>query len=234
MEQNRSENPRLTILRRDVEQHVLKLFRLHGWSLTDVREVDHHDCIKITADKGPVAVRIAVLYSSSGISNAEYRALSQTVDRIFFNSQPYELASFTAGVTIPVEPLGDFFPFLIESNKRVEPDCSPPVTPLKTVTLRRLTAENPLEAVIARLQQFASENLATKLLERRADREGVPIPDQKKRTKATGIAYSMRSALDYLVTTWNDKLNRRVLSLYYGTMLLLRQRCWRRRHGQRI
>ena len=218
--QNRSANPRLSLLRRDVEQNVLKPFRSHGWSANIMREIDHHDCIEITADKGPVTTRIAVLYSSSGISNAEYRELSKRVDHIFFSGQPYKLESFAAGVTIPVEPLGDFFPYLVNLNKQVEPDRSPPILPPKTVTVRRLTAENPLEAVITRLQQFASVNLAIKLVERRAATEGTSISPGTTMSKATGIAYSMRSALDYLVSTSSDRLNRRVLCLYYGTMAL--------------
>ena len=196
-----------------------KPFRSHGWSANIMREIDHDDCIDITAEKGTVTTRIAVLYSSSGILNAKYRELSKRVDHIFFSGQPYMLDSFTKGVTVPVEPLGDFFPFLVNLNKQVEPDRSPPVTPRRTVTVRRLTAEHPLEAVITRLQQFTSVKLAAKLVERRAATEGMPISHEIISGKATGIAYSMRSALDYMVCTSSDKLNRRVLGLYYGTMV---------------
>ena len=191
-----------------------KPFRSHGWSANIMREIDHDDCIDITAEKGTVTTRIAVLYSSSGILNAKYRELSKRVDHIFFSGQPYMLDSFTKGVTVPVEPLGDFFPFLVNLNKQVEPDRSPPVTPRRTVTVRRLTAEHPLEAVITRLQQFTSVKLAAKLVERRAATEGMPISHEMISGKATGIAYSMRSALDYMVCTSSDKLNRRVLGLY--------------------
>lgn len=218
--QNTSENPRLNLLRREVEQSVLKPFRSHGWSANIVREIGDDDCIEITAEKGPVTSRIAVLYSSSGISNAKYRELSTRVEHIFFNGQPYMLDTFAKNVTVPVEPLGDFFPFLVNLNKKVEPDCSPPVLFHKTVKVRRLTSENPLEAIITRLQQFTSEKLAIKLVERRADVEGIPISPETITSKATGIAYSMRSALDYIVSTSTDKLNRRILCLYYATMAL--------------
>ena len=142
-DQSTSANPRLGLLRREVEQTVLKPLRSHGWSADIVREVDHHDCIEIAAKRGAVATRIAVLYSSSGISNASYRELSHKVDRIFFSGQPYMLDSFARGVAVPVEPLGDFFPFLVDLNKQVEPDRSPPTTTRRTTTVRRLTAENP-------------------------------------------------------------------------------------------
>ena len=216
--QNTSANPRLSLLRREVEQRVLKPFRSHGWSANIMCEIDHDDCIEITADKGPVTTRIALLYSSSGISNAKYRELSKRVDHIFFYGQPYMLESFARGVTVPVEQLGHFFPFLVNLNKKVEPDRSPPVMPRRTVTVRRLTAENPLETVITHLQQYTSVNLAAKLVERRAAIEGIAISRETITSKATGIAYSMRSALDYVASTSSDKLNRRVLSLYYGTM----------------
>ena len=215
--QGTSANPRLAILRREVEQRVLKPLQSHGWSATITREIDHYDCIEIAADKGPVITRVAVLYSNA-ISNANYSELSRRVDHIFFSGQPYELDAFARGVTVPVEPLGDFFPFLVNLNKRVEPDRSPPVLSDKGATVRRLTAENPLEAVIARLQQFTSVKLASKLVERRAAAEGIPILRKTITDKATGIAYSMRSALDYVVSTSSDKLNRRVISLYYGTI----------------
>ena len=214
---NTPANPRLALLRREVEQTVLKPFRSHGWVADIVREIDRHDCIEITAKRGPMATQIAVLYSSE-ISNASYKEISNTVDRIFLNGQPHNLDSFASGAAIPVEPLGDFFPFLVDLNKRMEPDRSPPVIPRKTATVRRLTAENPLEAVITRLQQFTSETLAARLVERRAKTEDIAIAPDAIATKATGIAYSMRSALDYVVSTSRDQLNRRVLGLYYGTM----------------
>ena len=167
-----------------------------------------------------MATRIAVVYSSSGISNEKYRDLAGRGNHIFFSGQPYEQESFTRGVTVPVEPLGDFLLFLIDMSKQVEPDCSPPVLRRKTPRVLRLTAENPLDAVIARLEQFTSVNLAGKLVERRAADEGKPLLNQTIDSKAIGVAYSMRSALDYIVSTSAEKLNRRVLSLYYGTMAL--------------
>jgi hypothetical protein len=137
--------------------------------------------------------------------------LATRVGHIFFSRQPYVLESFAAGVTAPVEPLGDFFPLLVSLNQRVEADRSPPVTLRKTITVRHLTAETPLDAVLTRLQQFTSIRLASKLVERRAAIDGVSLSRETITSKATGIAFSMRRALDYVGTTSGDKLNRRVL-----------------------
>ena len=211
-------NPRLDILRPVVEQKLLIPFRFHGWSAKIVGEVAHHDCIEIVATKGALATRIAVLYSSSGISRASYRDLSNRVDRVFFNGPPHMLESFANGVTIPVESLDAFFPFLLDLNKQVEPDRSLSVIFRRPATVRRLTSENPLDAVVARLRQFTSDTLARKLVQRRAERNNVALTSDETDAKATAIAYSMRGALDYIVSTPRDPLNRRVLGLYYGTM----------------
>ena len=213
-------NPRLAILRREVDQSVLKPFRSHGWSARIVREIDGHDCIEVTAERGGVEARIAVLYSSSGISKSEYRVLSNRVQRIFFNGHLYMPESFASGATVPVEPLGDFFPYLVDLNKQLEPDRSAPATPRRPTPLRRLTAENPIEAINARLQQFTSAALAGKLVERRAATQEIALPRDMIEAKANGIASSMRSALDYLVATPREALVKRVLGLYYGTIAL--------------
>ena len=178
-------NPRLELLRQEVEQQVLIPFRSHGWSADIVCEVDRHDCIEIAAKRGAVAIWIAMLYSSSEISNASYRELSNRVNRIFFRGQPYMLESFTSSVAVPVESLGDFFAFLVDLNKQVEPDRSPSVSLRRPTTVRRLTAENPLEAVIARLQQFTSETLAHKLVQRRAEMENTKLEPEAIPAKAT-------------------------------------------------
>ena len=215
-----SNNPRLDILRKEVEQSVLRPFRSHGWSADIVKEFDRGSYIEIGAAKGTMNVRIAVLYSSGEISNAHYRELSERVDHIFFHGRPYRLDSFTHGVTVPVEPLDNFFPFLVDLSKKVEPARSVPIVSSKTPTVRRLTGENPHDAVMARLRQFTSATLAKKLVARRAEGEGYSLTREVIDSKATGIAYLMRSALDYLRSTSSDKLNRRVVSLYYGTIAL--------------
>ena len=214
-----AENPRLVILRQEVERNVLDPFHLHGWSAEIERESSHEDCIEIAARRGAVTTRIAVLYSSA-TSNARYQELSKEVDRIFFRGAPYMLESFAYGVTIPVQPLSEFFPFLVALNKQVEPDRSMSVISPRPSKVLHLTSENPLDAVLARLQQFTSPTLARKLVERRAEAESQRLPEETICSKAIGIAYSMRGALDYIVPTPRDALNRRVLGLYYGAMAL--------------
>ena len=122
---------------------MLKPFRSHGWSARIVRETDGHDCIEVAAERGALATRIAVLYSSSGISKSDYGVLSNRVQRIFFNGLLYMPESFASGATVPVEPLGDFFSYLVDLNKQVESDRSPPVMPRRPASVRRPDGGEP-------------------------------------------------------------------------------------------
>lgn len=226
-------NPRLALLRREVDQTVLKPLRSHGWTASIELEADRGSYMLISARKKERRATIAVLYSSSEIDNAHFLALSKRVDHIFFNGQPYMLDSFARGVTIPVEPLSDFFPYLVTLNKRVDPDKSPPHLLRKPIATRRLTSENPLESVHARLRQFTSVRLARKLVERRYAAQAVPLPTDIIESKSIGIAYSMRSALDYMSGQPGDRLNKRILGLYYAVMAFAQAEMLAAPHGPR-
>ena len=217
MRSNGEDNPRIAILRRDVEQTVLKPFRSHGWEADIVQEHDYQSSLELTASKKGRNVRIAVLYSSAS-DNTHYKNLEERVEHIFFHGQPYMVESFAHGVKVPVEPLGDFFPLLVALNKQVEPDRSPSATDRPKLAVRRITDENPIEGILARLQQFTSVNLASKLVQRRAAHVGIVLQPEKVESKAAGIAYSMRNAIDYVAISPAEKLNKRILGLYYGCL----------------
>lgn len=53
---------------------------------------------------------------------------------------------------------------------------------------------------------------------RRAEHEGIRLSQKQVEGKATGIAFAMRSALDYITFGPTEKLNRRILGLYYGSV----------------
>ncbi|MGK2741167.1 YaaC family protein [Tepidicaulis sp. LMO-SS28] len=224
-------NPRLDILRREVEQTVIKPFLSHGWKAAIKCEVDRGSYLEVEVERETVKVCFAVLYSSSEISNAEYKAIESRVSHIFFQGQPYKLESFTRDVEIPVESLDDFFPFLVSLNKQLEPDKSPSALPHRTKSVRRLVAENPIEAVTARLQQFTSVHLAEKLVKRRFENEHLSVESDTIKSKAKGVAYSLRSALNYFSHTPGEALNKRVLELYYGSIAFAQAEMLAAPHG---
>jgi hypothetical protein len=217
MQSPQQTNPRVDILRGEAEREILEQFRKHGWSATIVHENSHRDSLEIAAEKCGKAVRIGVLYTTS-TDNAHYRELEQRVEHIFFHGGSYLLEQYAHGIHIPVEPISDFFPYLVSLNRQVEPDRSPKIRRSPTLAVRRITDENPLESVLTRLQQFTSVHLAAQLVMRRAVHENVDLTPECVSSKAAGIAFAMRNALDYFSLSPADRLNKRVLGLYYGTM----------------
>lgn len=196
---------------------MLEPFRSHGWTASIVQENDHHSSLEVGASKGTRTVRIGVLYST-GTDNRHYKDLEGRVEHIFFNGSAYKIESFACGVKVPVEPLDDFFPLLVALNKQLAPDRSPPAPIGAKPVVRRITEENPLHGVLARLEQFTSVNLARKLVERRAASADIAMTSTQLEQKASGLAYSMRNALDYVTFTPGDALNKRILGLYYGAI----------------
>jgi hypothetical protein len=173
-----------------------------------------------------VSAQITVLNSSTAISNAECLALIRQNYRVFYD-EPLRLIGATAPpVTISAEPLSEFFPYLVTLNKRIEPDKSPAVTGPKPKIVKRLVAESPLQSVLSRLEESTSSNLAEKLVTRRAAAEGESLTPGKTKTKALGIAYLMRNALDYAFASQTDQLNKCVVSLYYDQWPSLKLKCW--------
>jgi hypothetical protein len=212
-----SHNPQQGKVPNYIEQRVLKLFEVHGWAVTILAL---GSCSKLTATRENVSVQIAVLNSGTAISNEACLALVQQNYRVFYDEPPPLNSVIAPPVAITAEPLSEFFPYLVSLNKRIEPDKSPAVTASRPKIVKRLVAESPLQSVLSRLEQFTSANLAAKLVARRAAAEQKSLTPDKTKSKATGIAYLMRNALDYAFASQTDQLNKRVVSLYYGTMAL--------------
>ncbi|MBO6772245.1 MULTISPECIES: hypothetical protein [unclassified Thalassospira] len=210
-------NPRIQILKRDVEQQVFRPLRNHGWSTEFVREHDYHSSLECRARKQQRVFNFAVLYGSA-TDNDHYLSLSRENERIFFHGQEYQLEVFARNVPVPVGPLEEFFPVLVELNKEIEPDKTPTKQRPRKRRIKRITDENPIGAIFSRLEQFTSVKLCEKLVRRRLEEENVVKDEEVVRAKAEGVAYSMRNALDYYKSTSGNSLNSRILGLYYGTL----------------
>ncbi len=210
---------RLGILRNSAIQQILKPLQTHQWKAEIVREVAVGDYLIISAEKAGTSKRIALLYSSA-TDNRHYRALDAEVDLILTNGSLYKVESFAYGITTPVAPIDEFFPILVGWNK----ELAPAVAPLQTVKDNRqllvITAENPLDGVWARINQFASFTISRKLILRRSEIAGIQLSPQILASKAEGVAYSVQNASDYLRSASSERLNKRILSLYYGTLAL--------------
>jgi len=210
---------RMKILREAADQQLLKPFRTHGWDTVVSSEDTSGEYLIVEAKKAAVTRRVALLYTSA-TDNKHYKVLDAAVDHIFTNGALYHIESFTRGITKPVTPVGDFFPVLVAWNKELTPDTNLPLPPARPRRVRRITGENPLAGIWSRLDQFASVTLAEKLILRRAKEESVDLTTETIRKKAEGVAFALRNASDYFRGVPFESLNKRILTLYYGSMAL--------------
>jgi hypothetical protein len=210
---------RMAILRSAADQQVVKPFRTHGWTadVTEAREDGEY--LVITAVKKNVTRRVALLYSSA-TDNKYYKGLDSRVDRIFTNGELYMIESFAFGLKTPVVPVDQFFPTLVAWNKEIYPEVGRPPPRRRHSTVRSIKAENPLLSIWARLDQFASAQLAERLIVRRAKEDAVEISEERIASKGIGIAFTLRNASDYFRAVPFESLNKRILSLYYGSLAL--------------
>jgi hypothetical protein len=213
---------RLGILRQDAERKLLTPLRTHGWTATIVREVEAGEYLIVKAQRAGVEHLVAIMYTSA-TANAVYKALASQVEHIFINGDLYKLESYAFGIATPVSTADEFHHVLVgwntaSSTGKFAPNA--PAAPLVTQPPkhRLLLSEEPIEAIWLRLRQLTSVSLAAKLVATRTASEGQAIDADVVRTKAEGLAFSLRNANDYFKSRDGQNVSQRVLNLYYGSM----------------
>jgi hypothetical protein len=210
---------RMAILRSAADQQIVKPFRTHGWTAEITEAKEDGEYLVITAARADVTRRVALLYTSA-TDNKYYKKLDSEVDRTFTNGELYMIESFAYGLKKPIVPVDQFFPILVAWNKELYPESGRPPAKPRPSSVHSIKAENPLLSIWARLDQFASTNLAEKLIRRRATEQLIAVSDDKIISKGVGVAFSLRNASDYFRAGPFESLNKRILSLYYGGLAL--------------
>lgn len=213
---------RLAILRQDAEQKILSPLRTHAWTAAIENEVEHGEYLIIKAARGGQSHCIALMYSSA-TKNEVYRSLSVQVEHIFIKGELYKLESFAYGIEKPVSTADDFHHTLLRWNEgsvdgKYAPSGSSAEVEARPPKHRTLLAEAPIDAIWLRLRQLASVTLARKLIETRARDEGVQLEPAVVTTKAEGLAFALRNAIDYFNVRDGQNVSQRVLNLYYGSL----------------
>lgn len=213
---------RLNILRRDADAKMFGPLRTHGWNAKIDQE--GYDFLIIVAERGDQTRRAALLYSAA-TDNKIYKALEQRADCIFFNGEPSQTGNYAYGVSKPVGPVRDFQLTLVEWNRTSSegdfaPDTSDSGPEMESAPpdYRFMLSEQPLESIWLRVQQFQSVRIAAKLIQRRAQAEGVALVPAVVQSKAEGVAFSLRNALDYFQASTGRNVSQRALNLYYGSV----------------
>jgi hypothetical protein len=210
---------RMKLLGEAADQQLIKPLRTHGWEASISSENQAGEYLNVTAVKNGMTKHVALLYTSA-TANSHYKTVSSQVDHIFTNGALYQIENFAYGISTPVTPVSDFFPLLVGWNKELAPEHTAPLPPMRPEKVRRITAENPVIAIWSRLEQFASVNLAQKLVARRASESLAVMNASELSFKAEGVAFTSQNAADYMRGTSSESLNKRILNLYYGALSL--------------
>lgn len=216
-------NPRLAILRRDVDRNIIQPLQNHAWTAHIDREVEAGEYLILVATRAGVSHRVAVFYTSA-TDNAAYRRAAAEVEHIFFNGAPYMVESFAYGVDRPVKPISAFPALMLDWNaataqgKFAPASDQPEVGTVTRRAFRMLVSEQPIESIWLRLRQLQSVTLARRLIEDRALRAGIPLDSNVIQSKSDGLAYALRNASDYFEASDHRNVSQRVLNLYYGSL----------------
>lgn len=210
---------RLGILRDTAMQQIIKPLQSHGWEASISGEFDVGEYLVVSAKKMGDEHKVALMYSSA-TDNKHYKTLDAQVSHIFTNGALYMVDSFAYGIKAPVLWVGEFFNVLVGWNKSLSPDVGVSARAVRPKQIRRITGESPVSGVWAHLGQYASVQLARRLVERRAEEALVGLTVDQLESKSSGVAFAIRSAADYFRGAPHESLNKRVLSLYYGTLSL--------------
>lgn len=208
---------RLDILQRNSEQELASPFKSHGWEVNLISKTDK-DCYLIYhVKKDNVEKKLAVLYSASS-SRQTYVSLESQVDVIFINGDAESYASWSGEISTEVISIRESLRILIRWNREINPPKESRIMHKKKI--RRVTTERPLERIWYILNQYASVELAKKLIKRRHDEIGININEDILNSKAIGLSYTIKNASDYFKAAPHESYNKRVISLYYGTLSL--------------
>ena len=213
---------RLGILRQDAETKLLSPLHTHGWTATVESEVENGEYLIIAAERAGHTHRVALMYSSA-TANTVYKSLAPKVEQIFIKGELYKLESYAYGIDTPVTTADEFHGLLVRWNNesstgKFAPSAASTPIAAQPPKHRTLLAEAPIDALWLRLRQLTSVSLARKLVQSRAENDGVTLTAEVVQSKAEGLAFSLRNAGDYFRMRDDQNVSQRVLSLYYGSM----------------
>ncbi|EAQ64101.1 hypothetical protein MED121_21066 [Marinomonas sp. MED121] len=211
---------RLGILKSDAQRDIIDPFNVHNWEGVVEGSFPNGEYIVITLKKSDVEFKIALLYSCA-TENGVYKVLDRTVDLIVVNGSFYHLESFAYGIETEVVEKSSIQSYIIKWNAEVSegkissggPD-KPKLKPREFNSY--IQSESPINQIWSRIKQFKTKGLAKKLVIERYASAGISYSDESIDSKAEGLAFCIQNGCDYFEAASKQKLNQRVVSLYYG------------------
>lgn len=210
---------RMARLTEVVEQNILDLLGPQGWAGRIIENNQQGEYIVVEARKGDTIKKVALLYTPS-TDRAHLQTLADTVDAVHTNGIGFQVQRYDLPNGKSMTSVNDFGGVLVEWNKELAPQVQGRPIRRRPTRLQRLVAEDPYTAVWTRLEQFASVNVASNLIARRIQDAGEEPTPERVTAKAQGLAFSVRNAVDYLRSTPQESLTKRIISSYYGCLSL--------------
>lgn len=211
---------RLGILESAAKNDIIKPFSTHNWECIIDGKFPNGEYLIISLKKGKVSFKLALLYSCA-TSNSVYKQLDSLVDLIVLNGSFYRLESYAYGIKTEVIEKSSIQVFVHKWNAQsVDGKFSVGGTEKPKVKRREFSSsiqsEDPVKQIWSRIKQFKSKELAAKLVVNRFDMEGASYNVEILESKAEGLAFCVQNACDYFEAASKQKLNQRIVSLYYG------------------
>lgn len=213
---------RLKLLKDKAKRDIIDPFEKHNWQCKISGVFERGEYLIVQLSKGDVPFSLGFLYSCA-TDNAVYKKLDKSVDLIVLNGGFYHLESYAYGISTKVIELGSLQKYIIQWNAAASDGKislggqEPPKAKPKEFS-GRIQSENPIHQIWSRIRQFRTRGLAEKLILQRCERSNVQLGAQVVKEKAAGLAFCVQNGCDYFETASKQKLNQRIVSLYYGAM----------------
>jgi hypothetical protein len=213
---------RLKMLMKNAEESIISIFVKHHWKCEVTGSYPNGEYLIIQVEKGGVKFSLAFLYSCA-TANSVYKSLDNQVDLIVLNGSFYHLESYAYGISTEVVELKSLQKYIVQWNSSASDGKislggqEKPVFKPKEFN-NHVQSEQPINQIWSRIRQFKTKGLAEKLVLQRCKKSGVELSDEVIKAKASGLAFCIQNGCDYFEAASKQKLNQRVVSLYYGAI----------------
>ncbi len=213
---------RLGILESDAKRDIIEPFEKHNWECSIDGQFPNGEYIVVKLKKSNAEFKVGLLYSCA-TANGIYKILDRTVDLIVLNGGFYHLESYAYGIETEVIEKSSIQTYVIKWNSLVSegkisaggPE-KPKIKPREFTS--HIQSESPIKQIWSRIKQFKTKGLSKKIVVERYASEGITYSSESLESKAEGLAFCIQNGCDYFEAASEQKLNQRIVSLYYGAI----------------
>lgn len=218
-------NLRLGILEKDANNYIINLFSKHNWECKIENRYERGEYLIIILLKGKISFKIAFLYSSA-TENSIYKKIDNEVDEIITNGDFYHIDSYAHGIDKSklhekksIQSVLHKWNGIATNGKISFSNTGEPRRRVREFS-NIIQSEDPLKQIWNRIRQFNSKELSKVLILERIKKLNINLDESIINKKAEGFTYCIQNACDYFELANQQKLNQKIVSLYYGGIAL--------------